>query len=156
MLIDKSFDVPRIVARRDVSRSYRSEVSKYAAALGLPNALKNEMLRVVSSIVQHSSELALTPEAKKYMEDFERLEKHEVLVGLDRNPKAAAVMTESTYRAGMQDTYAKDVDHYEVILDAKMAKAIEDIQQRVWRALPSWMQRKPVKLGHEYLNLKEK
>ena len=55
-----------------------------------------------------------------------------VLVGLDRNPKAAAVMTEGSYRAGMLDTYKGDEAHYEVITDEEKAKAeIQQVQREI-------------------------
>jgi hypothetical protein len=156
-LIDKSLDVPRIVSQAEISKSYRAQVSKFAFALQLPQVVKNEMMRVVSSIVFHSAQLVHTPEAEKYVEAFEQLEERQILVGLDRNPKAAAVMTEGMYRAGMQDTYAKDTAHYTVITDEKEAKAaIERAEQKIWAALPRWIRRKLLTIGYEYLNLKEK
>jgi hypothetical protein len=57
----------------------------------------------------------------------------------------------------MQDTYARDTAHYEAITDpATAASAIHDCEQRIWELQPRWMYQRPLKLGYEYLNLKEK
>ena len=85
------------------------------------------------------------------------MEKNQILVGLDRNPKAVAVMSLGTYRAGMEDTYFQDREHYEVITDEEeKRKALFDCDVRVRRALPAWFPSRPTLFGYEYLNLKEK
>ncbi len=66
-------------------------------------------------------------------------------------------MSEQTYRAGMLDTYAGDKDHYQVLTDPEEVKAAwRDAEKRIWTALPMWIPQRPMKVGFEYLNLKEK
>ena len=114
-------------------------------------------MEVVSKVVAHSADAAKTPLSKEYIQDFYKIPGKTVLVGLDRNPKAAAVMTEGCYRAGMADTYAGDKEHYEVITDeAKAKQAIAEVQKRVHDALPRWVRQRDFTTGYEYLNLKEK
>jgi len=157
VLLDKSLDVPRIVEKCEVSRAYRREVARMAACLGMPNDTRNDLMRVVSRVVAQSAELVATPVSEAYVAELESIPEGQVLVGLDRNPKSAAVMTKGCYRAGMMDTYALDVDHYKVILDeAQGKKAVADAQERVWQAMPKWVRRKNLTVGYEYLNLKEK
>ena len=124
-------------APKDISAAYRSEVAKFAFQLGLPDDVKREMMCVVARIVRFSARQVRTAAAEKYVEAFEKLEDKEILVGLDRNPKAAAVMTKNMYWAGMQGTYAKATAHYTVITDPVAAKGeIERADQQIWNALP--------------------
>ena len=103
----------------------------------------------LSTATRHTSHSRSAPVAQ--------IAEKKALVGLDGNPKAAAVMTEAMYRAGMQDTYAKDTAHYEVITDKNEAEAaIAAAEKRTWAALPVWLRNKPLTTGYEYLNLKEK
>ena len=157
VLVDRSLDVPRIVERKDVAKSYRREVSRIADNLGIPNEARNEMMKVVGAVVHWSSELVQTAESQAYCEAFEEVTEKHVLVGLDRNTKSAAVMSEATYRAGMADTYAADTEHYRVITDEEKAKSeLAEVEKKIWDKLPVWMMKRKLTIGYEYLNLKEK
>ena len=108
--------------------------------MGIPNEARNEMMRVVSAVAHWSSGLVETAESKAYCAEFDNIPEKQVLVGLDRNPKSAAVMSEATYRAGMADTYAADTEHYRVIVDEQEAKMeIAAAESRIWDKLPVWM-----------------
>ena len=54
------------------------------------------------------------------------VQKKQILIGLDRNPKAVAVMSLGTYRAGMEDTYLQDKEHYAIITAEKQKKIEEE------------------------------
>ncbi len=57
----------------------------------------------------------------------------------------------------MMDTYAKDNEHYEVITDKTVQRQeLAAVQQRVHDALPTWVHKRDLTIGSEYLNLKEK
>ena len=62
--MDRSLDAPRIVERKEVSRSYRAEVSRFAANLGIPNEARTEMRKLVGSVAHWSSGLVATVESK--------------------------------------------------------------------------------------------
>ena len=118
--------------------------------------MRNDLCRKVSWAVHHTVKERATLESQQYCADFVVEDRH-VLVGLDRNPKSAAIMSEQTYRAGMMDTYAGDKDHYEVLTDPAAVKAIwRDAEQRIWKALPRWVPQRPMRVGFEHLNFKEK
>ena len=156
VLVDRYLDVPRIVERKDVAKSYRREVSRIADNLGIPNEARNEMMKVVGAVVHWSSELVQTAESQAYCEEFEEGTEKHVFVGLDRNTKSAAVMSEATYRAGMADAYAADTEHYCVITNEKKAKSEMAEVEKIWDKLPLWMVKRKFTIGYEYLNLKEK
>ena len=104
-LADKSLDVPRSVDAKELSRMYRQQIARMAFVTGLEKGVRNELCRKVSWAIHQTVHDRSTPESTEYCEAFE-LEDKQVLVGLDRNPKSAAVMSEQTYRAGMRDAYA--------------------------------------------------
>jgi len=155
-LIEQSLDVPLVVESKLVSMQYRDEVKRLATLLNFPPELRDRLIRDYSEVVAVCARDAETAASRLYTEEF-KCEPKSILVGLDRNGKAAAIMHESVYRAGMQDTYARDTAHYEAITDpATAASAIHDCEQRIWELQPRWMYQRPLKLGYEYLNLKEK
>ena len=155
-LADKSLDAPRSVEAKELSRLYQQQIAKLAVATGLDRQGRNELCRKVNWAVHHTGKERATPESQQYCAEFEVEDRH-VLVGLDRDPKSAAIMSEQTYRAGMMDTYAGDKEHYEVLTDPAAVKAAwNDAEQRIWKALPRWVPQRPMKVGFEYLNLKEK
>lgn len=155
-LIEQSLDVPLVVESKLVSMQYRDEVKRLATLLNFPPELRDRLIRDYSEVVAVCARDAETAASRRYTEEF-KCEPKSILVGLDRNGKAAAIMHESVYRAGMQDTYARDTAHYEAITDpATAASAIHDCEQRIWELQPRWMYQRPLKLGYEYLNLKEK
>ena len=135
---------------------YRQQIAKLAFATAMDKTLRNELCRKVSWAIHHTVREQATPASVEYCADFD-VEERQVLVGLDRNPKSAAVMSEQTYRAGMLDTYAGDTEHYQVLTDKEEVKAAwRDAEKRIWEALPRWIPQRPMKVGFEYLNLKEK
>ena len=66
-------------------------------------------------------------------------------------------MPKTVYREGMREVYGRDPDHHELIFNAdKQEQAIREAEENTWNALPRWIPRRPILLGFEYLNLKEK
>ena len=155
-LADKSLDVPLSVEARELSRLYRQQIAKLAFNTGMDKPVRSELCRKLSWAIHHTVRERETEASREYCAEFE-LEERQVLVGLDRNPKSAAVMSEQTYRAGMLDTYAGDKDNYQVLTDPEAVKAAwRDAEKRIWKALPRWIPQRPMKVGLEHLNLKEK
>ena len=74
------------------------------------------LANTLSAAVLSCARSVQTQASDHYLPLFD-VEKNQILVGLDRNPKAVAVMSLGNYRAGREDTYFQDKEHYEVITD---------------------------------------
>ena len=125
-------------------------------ALGLEQHCRTQLANTLSTAVMSCTRSVRTQASDHYVSLFD-VQQNQILVGLDRNPKAVAVMSVGTYRAGMEDTYFHDKEHYDAITDQQeKLKALSDCDRRVRRALPAWFPPRPTLFGYEYLNLKEK
>lgn len=163
-LVMKNTHVRAIPSVPSVDQGNRSKLYKSLKRMGCPSeilkcimgALKRETLRrpvihEYSDVHRHYLEQILPP-------------KDAVSCTLDRNSRGRGDLTERFYHAAMQDVYAKDPIHYQLLeLPEERRQALRELEAatREHRPLnipPDRHRRKltGADLGQEYLNLKEK
>ena len=155
VIMEESLDVPAVVDPKFLSKRVRSEVCRWMHTVGMPKIVKKHILQEIRTDIWFVDQPRPGPLQRVFAKQFE-VGPEETLVGLDRNVRAAARMTRATYEAGLYDTYVRDTIHYRVVPTDGEDEALARMRQQVNRALPRWMRRRPMSIGREYTNIKEK
>lgn len=154
-VLAESLDTPASVDPKHISRMVRRELFSWFYSVGMPRVAKRSIALQVQREVWATTPRHFNRLTQCYVRQFGVTE-DETLVGLDRNIRAAARMKRTTYCAGLYNTYVADRTHYRIIPPEAEQEELKKMTRNVNAALPRFIRRRPMTIGREYLNLKEK